>query len=401
MQDYFVGRQPIYNVKLECYGYELLFRSSATNSANFGSINADSATSITLMNVFIEIGIKNLIGNAYAFINLTESFLLNEDSLPISPDHVVLEILEDVPINDALISAVQRLKKSGFIIALDDYIYNPSHKVLIEMADIIKIDIMQLSRAELIEHVDILKKYKAKLLAEKIETMDEYDHCVDLGFDYFQGYFLGKPRVIQGEGLPTNKMAILNLLAILHNPESDILQLEQAISVDVTLSYKMLKLINSAFFNFSQKIDSIKDVIVILGRKKLASWASVMVMASMDNRPLEMIRMAMLRAKMCELLADKKNLSPMDSYFTVGLFSALDILMERKLSELIAPLPLSNDIVDALLKYQGRLGEALACTLAYEVSDFETAQFMDLTPRDILDAKLASIAWTNEVVQVL
>ena len=346
-------------------------------------------------------GIKNLIGNAYAFINLTESFLLNEDSLPISPDHVVLEILEDVPINDALISAVQRLKKSGFIIALDDYIYNPSHKVLIEMADIIKIDIMQLSRAELIEHVDILKKYKAKLLAEKIETMDEYDHCVDLGFDYFQGYFLGKPRVIQGEGLPTNKMAILNLLAILHNPESDILQLEQAISVDVTLSYKMLKLINSAFFNFSQKIDSIKDVIVILGRKKLASWASVMVMASMDNRPLEMIRMAMLRAKMCELLADKKNLSPMDSYFTVGLFSALDILMERKLSELIAPLPLSNDIVDALLKYQGRLGEALACTLAYEVSDFETAQFMDLTPRDILDAKLASIAWTNEVVQVL
>lgn len=136
--------------------------------------------------------------------------------------------------------------------------------------------------------------------------MNIFDFCVGLGFDYYQGYFLGVPRIIKDQGLATNRVGILSLLALIHNPESEVEEIANAISRDITVSYKMLKLINSAFFNFSRKIDSVKDVVVIMGRNKLASWASIMALATMDDRPIEMMRLAMVRAKMCELLAEKK-----------------------------------------------------------------------------------------------
>ncbi|MCW9012957.1 MAG: HDOD domain-containing protein [Gammaproteobacteria bacterium] len=401
MSDIYVGRQPIYNANLGIYGYELLFRAGTGNSAAMGELSADGATSTTIINSYLEIGLDRLVGNSFAFINLTEQFLLEEDALPISPKQVILEVLEDIPVNLPLLKALQRLKKAGFIIALDDYIYNPSHKPLVAMADIIKIDIRQLGQQELIKHVNILKKFKAKLLAEKVETLDEYEFCVGLGFDYFQGYFLSRPRIIKSQSLPTNKLAVLNLLSVLQDQNADVEDLEEAISFDVSISYKILKLINSAFFNFSNKVESIKHAIVILGRNQLRSWASMLAMSKMDDRPSEMIHLAMTRAKMCEILAEKAQLKPLDTYFTVGLFSALDILMEREIAEVIEPLPLSQDVVDALLKQQGVMGEALKCVLAYEVSDFENATFQRLEPNDLFVANVEAVSWANMVIDTL
>ena len=308
---------------------------------------------------------------------------------------------EDIPVNDTLIEALHRLKSKGFMIALDDYIYNPAHKPMVAMADLIKIDIMQLDQRELIEHVKILKKFPAKLLAEKIETMEEFEFCLKLGFDYFQGYFLSKPRVIKSESLPTNKLAVMNLLAVLQNPETDLEELEEAISFDVSMSYKILKLINSAFFNLTQKIESIRQAIIIIGRNQLRSWASMMAMASMDDRPSEVIHIAMVRGKMCELLAEQAGLDQTETFFTVGLFSALDILMEREIPELIKPLPLSGDVVGALLQRKGDLGEALNCVLAYEKSDFENVSFKDLESNDIFITNVEAVSWANMVVDTI
>ena len=400
MPDIYVGRQPIYNTDLGIFGYELLFRSGTRNAASVNQLSADGATSTTIINSFLEIGLEQLVGDRYAFINLTEQFLLDEDSLPISPKQVILEVLEDVPVNFKLLKAVERLSKAGFIIALDDYIYNPSHKPLVAMADIIKIDIMQLSKEELIEHVTTLKKFKAKLLAEKIETIDEFEFCLKLGFDYFQGYFLSKPRIIKSKSLPTNKLAVLNLLAVLQNPDSDTEELEEAISFDVSISYKILKLINSSFFSFARKVESIKQAIVILGRKQLSSWASMIALSKMEDRPSEMIHLAMTRGKMCEMLAEKAGLKPLESFFTVGLFSALDILMERDIASIIEPLPLSEEVVSALLNREGTLGEALKCTLAYEVSDFDNANFQNLDENDFFVANVEAISWANMVMEV-
>ena len=249
MSEIFVGRQPIYNKSLGIYGYELLFRSGTINNAGVGQqVTADGATSTTIINSFLEMGLEKLVGDRYAFVNLTEHFLFEENNLPISPKQVVLEVLEDVPVNQQLVSSIKRLRKQGFIIALDDYIFNPNHKPIIELADIIKIDITQLNEKKLAQHVKILSRYKAKLLAEKVETLDEFDFCEKMGFDYFQGYFLSRPRIIKSKSLPSNKLAVLNLLSVLQNPDSDIEDLEEAISFDVSMSYKILKLINSAFF---------------------------------------------------------------------------------------------------------------------------------------------------------
>ncbi len=400
MPDIYVGRQPIYNSQLGVFGYELLFRSGTQNTSAGSQLTADGATSTTIINSFLEMGLERLVGNRFAFINLTEQFLLDEDSLPISPEQVILEVLEDVPVNFKLLKAVERLSKAGFTIALDDYIYNPSHKPLVAMADIIKIDIMQLDQKELIKHVKTLRKFKAKLLAEKIETQEEFDFCRKLGFDYYQGYFLSKPRIIKSKSLPTNKLAILNLLSVLQDPNSDTDELEEAISFDVSMSYKMLKLINSAFFSFSSKIESIRQAIVILGRKQLSSWASMMALSNMEDKPSEMIHIAMTRAKMCEMLAEKANLNPLDSYFTAGLFSALDILMDRAIADVIAPLPLSEDIVNALLKHEGVIGEAVQCVMAYEISDFDNALFQNLTTEDIFVANVEAVSWANMVMEV-
>ena len=309
MPDIFVGRQPIYDRKIHVVGYELLFRSGGNMADAFQKIGADGATSTTIINSYLEIGLDKLVGNHYAFINLTEKFLLSDDALPISPKQVVLEVLENITITDDIVKAVERLKLEGFIIALDDYIYNPAHKPLISLVDIIKIDVLQLDQQQLIEHVYTLKRHNVKLLAEKVETMDEFAFCHKLGFDYFQGYFLSKPRVIKSTSLASNKLAVLNLLSVLMNPDSQIEEIEEAMAFDVSISYKMLKLINSAIFNLNRTVESIQQAIVILGRKKLRSWASLIALANLDDRPSEMVHLAMTRAKMCEILAEKANFS--------------------------------------------------------------------------------------------
>ena len=401
MSDIFVGRQPIFNRKLQVYAYELLFRSSTDNKASFGDLSADGATSTTIVSTFLEFGLEKLVGNKLAFINLTAKFLFTENALPIPPQQVVVEVLEDIPVNAQLIQAVTRLKSEGFTIALDDYIYNPAHKPLVALADIIKIDIMQLSREDLIRHAVALKKFDAKLLAEKVETMDEFELCHKLGFEYFQGYFLSKPRVIQGKSLPTNKLAVMNLLAVMQKDNADINELEEAISFDVSITYRILKLMNSAFFNYPNKINSIRQAIIILGRQKLASWASILALSSMSDRPSEIIHIAMTRAKMCALLADKAGATPVEPFFTTGLFSALDIMMERDLQELIKPLPLNVDIVSALLEHKGIKGEALKCVLAYEISDFANARFQNLSSHDVYVAQIEAITWANMVKESL
>ena len=399
MSEIFVGRQPIYNRNLGIYGYELLFRGSRENSAAMGELSQDGATSTTIINSFIEIGLEKLVGKSYAFLNLTENFLTDEEALPIKPDQVVLEVLEDIPVTLPVLKAVKRHKENGFIVALDDFLYNPSHKPIVPLVDIIKIDIQQLDRKGLLKHIKILKKFSAKLLAEKVETLEEYEFCMSLGFEYFQGYFLSRPRILKAQTLPTNRLAIMNLLAVLQNPDTETDEIEEAISFDISISYKILKLINSAFFGIGREIDSIRQAIIILGRKQLRSWASMMAMASLDNRPSEMIHIAMTRAKMCELLAEKATIPNADSYFTVGLFSALDILMEKPLAELIQPLPLNHDIVAALLKREGSMGEALNCALAFELADFDKAVFKTLEREDISVANIEAVSWANMVVE--
>ncbi len=399
MLDIFIGRQPIFDRNLNVTAYELLFRSSEKNSADV--IDGDSATYQLLSNAFIEIGLDKIIGQHDAFINATRNFIIGAYPLPIPVERVVVEVLEDIEVDDELVDALKQLSNKGNRIALDDFVYHESLKPLIKIADLIKIDILALDRPTITEHVKILRQLGIKkLLAEKVETEDEHTFCKELGFDYFQGYFFAQPKIIKGKKLPTNRLNTIQLIAALQSPEIEIQELTKIIKCDVTLSFRLLHYLNSAFFNLPKKIISIQDAIIYLGLAKIKNWATLIALTKIDNRPSELILTALVRAKMCELLTQKVGQED-ESAFLVGLFSALDALLETPIQEVISTIPLADHVTRAILKKEGIMGEALQCVLTYEHADWDLAKFCNLSPFELTSCYAQAIQWAEETMHAM
>ena len=234
------------------------------------------------------------------------------------------------------------------------------------------------------------------LLAEKVETQDDFKFCKSLGFDYFQGYFLSKPEVIKGRRAPANRLLILQLLGKLQNPEVDFNELEEIVSRDVALSYKLLRVINAAFYALPKKVDSLREALHLLGTSFIASWLRVIILAGIDDKPHELVLTAMVRAKMCQLLAKARGIQATETFFTVGLFSALDALLDSPIEEIVDSLPLSDDTTAALVAHEGELGEALRCVLAYERGHWDEVHCRHLDQACITDSYLQAIAWANQ-----
>jgi len=391
----FIGRQPIFDVDLNLHGYELLFRSGEHSSA--GVTDGNQATSQVIINAFVDIGIEQITGNNIAFINLTRDFLVGKIPLPFESGNIVLEILEDVHADEETIAAVTELSKKGFIIALDDFVISDKNRALIPLADIVKVDLMQFENDEALRSdVEELKKHSVKLLAEKVETREEFELCKTLGFELFQGYFFCKPQIITGKKLPANRIALLNLIAKLQSPDCDIKELEELISRDVAISYKLMRIINSPFYGLRTKIESVQRALMVLGLKALKSWVTVISLSMIDNKPPELVNTSLIRAKMCEQLSSSFNCSE-ESSFTVGLFSLLEALMDQPLTELLSKLPLSSEICAALLQHKGELGQILDVVIAYEHGDWETVEKSKLDSGELRQAFLTSLSWAGEI----
>lgn len=395
--DIYIGRQPIYDRDLNVVAYELLYRSSdSCNQAE--NSDGEMMTTQVLINAFMEIGFDNLVGEKKAFINMPRGFLLGEYTLSLPNDRVILEVLEDIVIDDEVIFSVQNLANQGYKIALDDFVYHKSLKPLIDIANIIKIDLTKLSFYEIEKHVAILKKdYDVKLLAEKVETKKDFDFCKQLDFEYYQGYFFSRPQIIKATKMPTNRLAVLRLIAEINEPEITYKKLEISISKDVLLSYKLLRVINSAANFSSQKIESMNHALTILGLKNIRNWVTMIVLAGVNEKSNELMKCAMIRAKMCELLAKLVNARYVDTYFTVGLFSNLDALMDQPLVDLLTPLPLTIEIKQALLDQSGNMGKILACAIAYEKGDWSNVVIDDVDPTQIKQAYFDALYWSREV----
>jgi len=393
MQEYFLGRQPIFDADLDVKGYELLYRSQDMES----HVNGDQATSQVLLNSFWEMGLEKIVGPHAAFVNLTRRFILNESLIPPPSDQLVLEVLEDIEVDDELLAAVSRLKEKGYTIALDDFIYHPKLQPLVRMADIIKIDILALSHQEIDEHLFTLRKFPLKILAEKVETPEEFDWCKSRGFDYYQGYFLCKPRIIKGRRMPTNRVNTLRLMAELQEPDLDIKQLEQLIAQDVTMSYRLLHYINSAAFA-AHDIESIHHAIVYLGRQEICKWASLALLAGIDDKPEALTMTALVRAHMCELLAETNPQLNPSTAMMVGLFSTLDAMLDAPLEEILADIPLTEGARDALLLQEGPYANILTCTLAYEAGTWEGIDFEDEDQTRLISIYLRAIEWAEAML---
>lgn len=393
-----VARQAIFDRKLELYGYELLYRGPRGID---GAWNGDQASSATMLDAFLEIGIERVVGPHCAFINFTYPLLTQIPNLPLAPDRAVLEILEDVPIDSALIKGIERLRANGYRIALDDYQFNPIWEPVLPHVDIVKVDIPSCSWDTLKNRLHELRRPGVKLLAEKVETHESYQRLHALGFDLFQGYFFAKPNLVHGKRLSENRAVVLRLLARLNDPDVAVTDLEDLIAQDSGLSYKVLRYVNSATFSLSNEIDSIRRAIVLLGLVQIRGWANLLAMAGLDDTPPELLHLGLLRAHLCEELTRHSRIGSPDTGYTVGLFSVLDALLNQPMSELLIELPFPKDIALAIGQQDGPYGSALACAIEMEQGRWDTPYSRGINADDLSEIYLSSTERTFQVLELL
>lgn len=399
-QAVFVGRQPIFNMKQKIYAYELLFRSSEVNSADH--LDGKIATANVLHNALLEIGLDELVGDSYAFINFPRELVINGITDILPPERVVIEILEDVVIDDELITGIQSLSEQGFRIALDDFVYGDEWLPLLELTDIIKLDVMNKTTEDINKTVQLLKPYDVTLLAEKVETRNEFEVYQQMGIEYFQGYFFAKPNVVKKDKIPENHIALLQLISRLQDPDIEIKEVEELLTHTVSLSFKLFRYVNSASYGLSRKFDSIPQATIYFGLKKLKDLASMIALTDINNNSSsELIHIGLARAKMCEILALKLGSQDKDTYFLIGLFSILEALLSLPLDDIIARLALSEDVINALLTHIGDKGEALECSLACEECRYSDIKFKDLELNVITQAYVEAMGWARKATENL
>lgn len=396
MHDAFIGRQPIFDRNIDVYAYELLYRHGLVNYAVIDDDDAASGT--VLVNLLLEIGLNNLVGEHKAFCNFTRGFLLAEKDLTFAAGQLVIEVLETVEAEDDIVEAVSGYSERGHMIALDDFVYKEQLRPLVELADMIKIDVMELGMEKVAEQVKILKAIKPlKLLAEKVETREEYEQCLALGFDYFQGYFFSKPVVVTGKKLPPARLAMVQLMAELQQPDVSMARVEQIIQTDVNLSVKLLRQVNSSYYSLISEVTSIRQAIVRVGLQHIRAWASVMIMGSVSDKPDELMNMALVRGKMCESLARQSHCGDETSCFTVGLFSLLESILDAPMEQILEELPLSNEINQALLHGTGCFGEVLGCVQNYEQANWAEVAACGYDRDVVVDAYWEAVAWAESI----
>jgi len=400
MPELFIARQPIYNRTQHVYGYELLYRASHDNFAD--EPDPDMATSQVIINALGEIGYENLVGSRLAFINLSRNFVVGKYPVPLPPKRVVIEVSDHIADDDEAMAGIAWFASQGFTIAIDKFVYQSRSAKLLELVNIIKVDVQTLREDELQAHVIALKKFPhLKLLAERVEIYEEYEMCRELGFDYFQGHFFARPKMVRRTRMPANQISLMKLLAELQDPDVKVAKLEKLISNDVGLSYKLLRYINSAFFGLPKQMESIQRAVVFLGTEVIKKWATLLVLARVEDKPTELMVTAVIRAKMCEMLAKAKGSENEDICFTVGLLSVLEALLDMPMEKVLAMLTLSHDVNRALLRQEGEAGELLSLALHYEFNEWDQLAHPDIDEDTVMDAYLQAVAWASEACAVL
>lgn len=396
-----LARQPIYDRDLNLFAYELLFRPPHPSDWVW---DGDVATSQLVINAFTEIGIDKVCDNRTAFINFTRKWLVSPP--PFDAHHVTVEVLEDIEPDEEVIKGVAALKDAGFTIALDDFEFDVKWQPLLEMAHIVKIDVLAHSDNELEQLVAQLAPYRVKLLAEKVEDYETQERCKNLGFEYFQGFFLSRPQNVHGAPMPTNKIVVMRLLAELQNPDASVAKLEDIITSDIALSTKILRICNTAKYATMNKIDSIRRAVVLLGMHTLKQWSSLIALSRMSDKPSELICLTLSRARMMETLAKASGRENPDTYFTVGMFSFIDAYFDRPKEELLQSLPFGDALNNALLHFEGDTGKLLHNVIAHERGNWEEISWQELSALGIEEdlfeeAYMESLQWAAEIMKSL
>ncbi|MBS4173170.1 HDOD domain-containing protein [Bacillus sp. FJAT-49736] len=404
----FVARQPIFNQKEDVCGYELLYRQSQINE--FPKVDGDQATADVIINSFLNIGIDDLSCGMPCFINFTENLLKQKVPTYFRPQEIIVEILENVPITTELLAICKELKSLGYKIALDDFILqheNSYAKQILKYVDIVKIDYLNTS-SDIRRNIEkVVKFFGIELLAEKVETREHFEEAKKANYSYFQGYFFSKPVIVSTQDIPPSFVSYFQIIKHLSDIDPSIDQIAKLIEQDLSLSYKLLKLINSPAYRPKHKIHSIRQAIILLGLIEIKRW--LYVLAIRENTgyqfqlPNELVKLCLTRAKMCEMISKSQyTFLPSASYFLVGMFSLMDTILSTPMESILQRLPLGDEITDALIGKDNRMREILDITVAIEKADWEKVDLMSksvgLTEQQLFSIYKEACNWSEVVL---
>jgi EAL and modified HD-GYP domain-containing signal transduction protein len=404
----FVGRQPILDRNGDIYAYELLYRNSYNNF--YPDVDPQKATIGLLVNTFLTIGVKKVSENSLSFINFTGELLAQDIFLSLNPDYIVVEVLETVEITPSLVSRLRSLKKDGFKIALDDFVLQPQYRVhrdLFKIVDFIKVDYLATSLIERMEIAEFILKYPdIVLIAEKIETEEQFATAKATGYALFQGYFFAKPEIITGVEIPSNATLHFQIMERLHQQSPDVDEVAELIMHDISLSYKLLRLINTLAFGVPKQISSIKQAIVLIGLRETNRWIQVLAMRELgegegNGRAKALVEYSLTRAKMCELLAKRDGQKNPEQYFLTGMFSLINVILKRSWNAIFQLIPLSDEVVSTLRGEPTEITPYLELTIAVEKFDWDKidklSMEMKISQTELSRISLEAHRWVQSI----
>lgn len=385
----FVARQPILNREQQVVGYELLFRDGIENF--FRSRDADAAARSTLDSTLL-MGFDVLCNGLKAFINCTREILLKDGITLLPSGQTVVEVLESVEPDDLVVAACERLRAGGYTIALDDYVAHDSRESLVPMADILKVDFERTTTAE---QAALVKKYQSPrcmMLAEKVETREQFVAAREMGYVYFQGYFFRRPEVLKAKEIPANRVNYLRMLEAISREELDIRELENLIKTEASVLYRLLRYLNSPMFAFKNEIHSVRHALTILGEREARRWIRLVTLVSAGmQRSTDLVLSALVRARFCELLSEKAPRKTSDP-FLLGLMSMMDAILEIPMAEVLEKIPLEQETKTVLLGGEGPVCPIYRLMLAQEAGDWDSARSLAAQLR-ISESEAGELWW--------
>jgi c-di-GMP phosphodiesterase len=402
-ESYFVAKQPILDRDLATYGYELLFRSALEDDQAIID-DPDMATVSVVTCGFIRLQ-EELQQNKRIFINFTEKLLIDGAPRALPPSVTVIEVLESTNFSDRLFDELIQYKQEGYLLAIDDYSLKATHRALLDIADIVKIDILTRDQAEIVDIVDSLKNVKALKLAEKVHDGSTFRSLQNLGFDFYQGYFFARPENLEGRKIGSSQAARIRVLAALQHLHLETGQIVETINSDPGIAYRLLRLLNSAAFGFSMKIESIQHAVVLLGNVRIRYWLQMVILSDIAStkHPQELLHLALSRGKILEELALDGSISGQrpEKLFLFGLLSLLDIMLDMPFPTIFRDLPLSTEFQAGYLNPDSVMGHYLQLLIAFEKNHISmiraNCQSLELKPQTVMEASIRAHAWTEAV----
>jgi c-di-GMP-related signal transduction protein len=398
----FLARQPIFDRQGGAMGYEILFRSGLNN---FFQPQPDHDASALIVDNYLLFGLEALTGGRKAFLNFTRDALIKDYAALLPSQFVVVEILEDIEPDDEVIAACQRLRKNGYTIALDDFVYSERLDPLISLADIIKVDFLATPMETQQELARRFTPQGIKFLAEKVETRQDADRGLQMGYSYFQGYFFCKPQMMTKRGIPGLKLNYLRILQAINRAAIDLNEVEGILRQEPSLLYKLLRYMNSATFGLRGRVTSIRHALALLGEDSLRKWTSVAAMVDLAaDKPAELISTGLVRARFCEQIAHPLGLARRGcDLFLLGLVSVMDAILDRQMSDVLTEIHLPPEVKAALLGEHNQFRLAIDSVVAQEQGDWQgirsCIEQMDIEEARFPEAYIQSVQWVRQLLE--